>query len=126
RGEGSPSLFARYARAFKAATFDQQFDPRPFSDFQGGSFTISNLELVPQRARSLEGGFRIPARAGRLEVTAYRIDVEDEIDFDPASFRYRNIGRSRHVGVEALGTWSWGSRLSGFASYDGTRVESTS
>jgi len=126
RGEGSPSLFARYARAFKAATFDQQFDPRPFSDFQGGSFTISNPELVPQRARSLEGGFRIPARAGRLEVTAYRIDVEDEIDFDPASFRYRNIGRSRHVGLEALGTWSWGKRLSGFASYDGTRVQSTS
>lgn len=124
RGSGAPSLFARYARAFKAATFDQQFDPRPFSDFQGGSFTISNPELAPQRARMVEGGIRVPWRAGRLEATAYRIDVEDEIDFDPASFRYRNIGRSRHVGVEAQGSWSWGSRLSGFGAYDWTRVES--
>ena len=123
RDASPPSLFARYARAFKAATFDQQFDPRPFSDFQGGTFTISNPELAPQRARTLEGGFRFPFRAGRFEATAYRIDVEDEIDFDPASFRYRNIGRSRHVGVEAQGEWSWGSRLSGFAAYDWTRVE---
>jgi len=123
RAGDPPSLFVRYARAFKAATFDQQFDPRPFSDFQGGSFTISNPELSPQRARMFEGGIRLPARSGRFEATAYRIDVDDEIDFDPAVFRYRNIGRSRHVGVESQGVWSWNNGISAFASYDWTRVE---
>ena len=124
RASGPPSIFVQYSRAFKAATFDQQFDPRPFSDFQGGSFTISNPELQPQRARMLEGGVRIPASRGRLEATAYRIDVDDEIDFDPATFRYVNIGRSRHVGIESQLAWSLTSALSAFAGYDWTRVES--
>jgi len=124
RGTASPSIFARWSRAFKAATFDQQFDPRPFSDFQGGSFTVSNPELSPQRARMLEGGVRAPAAAGRIEATAYRIDVDDEIDFDPAIFRYRNIGRSRHTGIETRAAWSWSPGLSTFASWDWTRVES--
>jgi outer membrane receptor protein involved in Fe transport len=70
-----------------------------------------------------EGGIRLPARSGRFEATAYRIDVDDEIDFDPAVFRYRNIGRSRHVGVESQGVWSWNNGISAFASYDWTRVE---
>ena len=123
RGAESPSVFVQYSRAFKAATFDQQFDPRPFSDFQGGTFTISNPELAPQRARMLEGGFRVPAAAGRFEATGYRIDVDDEIDFDPAIFRYRNIGHSRHTGLETLATWSWARSLSVFASWDWARVE---
>jgi outer membrane cobalamin receptor len=123
-GPESPSLFVQYSRAFKAATFDQQFDPRPFSDFQGGTFTISNPALEPQRARTWEGGIRVPAASGRIEATAYRIDVEDEIDFDPATYRYRNIGKSRHTGVETLATWTWTRSLSTFASWDATRVES--
>jgi len=122
--EGSPSVFVQYSRAFKAATFDQQFDPRPFSDFQGGSFTVSNPELEPQRTRMGEAGVRIPGASGRFEATAYRIDVDDEIDFDPAIFRYRNIGRSRHTGVETLVSWSWNPSLSTFASWDAARVES--
>jgi outer membrane receptor protein involved in Fe transport len=34
-------------------------------------------------------------------VVAYRMNVRDEIDFDPQTFTYRNIGSSRHRGVEA-------------------------
>jgi len=124
REAAPPSLFVDYSRAFKAATFDQQFDPRPFSDFQGGTFSVSNPELSPQRARMIEGGARFPWRSGRIEATAYRIDVDDEIDFDPAIFRYRNIGRSRHVGLETLLSWSWSRSLSSFVSDDWTRVES--
>jgi len=32
--------------------------------------------------------------------------VDDEIDFDPSSFRYANIGGTRHLGVEASLRWS--------------------
>ena len=122
-GAAAPSLFARWSRAFKAATFDQQFDPRPFSDFQGGTFTVSNPELSPQRARMIEGGVRVPGARGRVDATAYRIDVDDEIDFDPAIFRYRNIGRSRHTGLETSAQWRWSADLSTFASWDWARVE---
>ena len=46
------------------------------------------------RGRSVAG--RPPAGAGSW--SRYRTDVEDEIDFDPATFRYVNIGASRHDG----------------------------
>ena len=123
RGGESPSVFVQYSRAFKAATFDQQFDARPFPDFQGGTFTISNPELQPQRARMGEAGLRLPGAFGRIEAAAYRIDVDDEIDFDPATFRYVNIGRSRHTGVETTVAASASPALAAFASWDWTRVE---
>ena len=97
------TAFVRWSRAFKAATLDQLFDPRPFPDFQGGSFLISNPKLSPQRATALEAGVGRSGRSWRVEAVAYRIDVKDEIDFDPATFRYTNIGRSRHQGLEIGG-----------------------
>jgi outer membrane cobalamin receptor len=100
-GSGPVVLFAQASRAFKAATLDQVLDPRPFPDFAGGTFTVSNPTLAPQRARTLEAGAW--RQGGRLtgQVTAYLTDVRDEIDFDPATFRYVNIGSSRHAGLEA-------------------------
>ena len=124
RGAASPSVFVQYSRAFKAATFDQQFDPRPFPDFQGGTFTVSNPELEPQRARMLEGGLRLPGAFARVETSAYRIDVDDEIDFDPATFRYVNIGRSRHTGVETTVSATVSAAVALSGSWDWTKVES--
>jgi outer membrane receptor protein involved in Fe transport len=101
-GSAAPLMgFVQAGRAFKAPTLDQRFDPRPFPDFAGGTFEISNPALAPQRAETLEAGLSQAGRRGRWELVAYRTDVEDEIDFDPATFRYVNIGASRHDGVEA-------------------------
>lgn len=94
------SLFAQISRAFKAPTVDQRFDRRPFPDFQGGSFTISNPELRPQRANSLEIGLAHHQQRLRGQLALYRIEVGDEIDFDAETFVYRNIGRSVHQGFE--------------------------
>lgn len=94
------TAFVQAAKAFKAPTLDQRFDPRPFPDFAGGSFSISNPRLAPQRALHLEAGLARASRAGRVELVAYRTEVEDEIDFDPLSFRYVNLGSSRHRGAE--------------------------
>jgi outer membrane receptor protein involved in Fe transport len=102
----------RISRAFKAATLDQLFDPRPFPDFQGGSFLISNPTLSPQRASALEAGVARGGRSWRAEAVLYRIKVRDEIDFDPSTFRYTNIGRSRHHGLELSGAAMEGSRVS--------------
>jgi outer membrane receptor protein involved in Fe transport len=119
------ALFARVARAFKAPTLDQLFDGRPFPDPRGGTFLISNPTLQPQRARTLEAGLGWWTERVRVEATAYATEVRNEIDFDPLTFRYGNIGRSRHRGVELGIRVLEHSRFSADAAYAFTAVEST-
>ncbi|HEX2164098.1 MAG TPA: TonB-dependent receptor, partial [Thermoanaerobaculia bacterium] len=95
--------FAEWSRAFKAPTLDQLFDPRPLPDGAGGTFTLANPALVPQRAETVEAGLRGVGPGGGWHLAAYRTAVEDEIDFDPATFRYLNLGATLHRGVEAGG-----------------------
>jgi outer membrane receptor protein involved in Fe transport len=123
-GGGTPLVVhVQASRAFKSATLDQVLDPRPFPDGFGGTFTISNPELRPQRARSIEAGLRKDGAFARWSVVGYRIDVDDEVDFDVATFRYVNIGRSRHTGIETDLAVGRGG-LVPEASYAWTRVES--
>lgn len=114
--KGSVVAFGQVARAFKAPTLDQMFDPRPYPDFRGGSFSISNRRLVPQRMRNVEGGL---SGGGRVSwsALAYRMDVQSEIDFDARTFSYANIGESRHVGVEFEAQGNWTARLQPMVSY---------
>jgi outer membrane receptor protein involved in Fe transport len=118
------SLFVGASRAFKAPTLDQLFDPHPFGDFQGGSFTISNPDLRPQRADTIEAGLSRETPSARYEATVYRTAVREEIDFDPATFRYVNIGRSLHRGIEASARWRMALlKLEPFVSWAWTQVE---
>jgi outer membrane cobalamin receptor len=75
---------------------------------------------VPQRAVNVEAGV---SGAGRIRwsAVAYRMALEDEIDFDLRTFSYGNIGRSRHVGaeIEVEGRWQ---RVRPSASYALSRV----
>jgi vitamin B12 transporter len=116
--------FSQVSRAFKAPTVDQRFDPRPYPDFRGGTFTISNAALVPQRAVNVEAGV---SGAGRIRwsAVAYRMSLEDEIDFDLRTFRYANIGESRHVGVELEAEGRWSERIRPSVSYVLSRVGDT-
>ena len=100
------NIFLGGGRAFKAPTLDQLFDDRripiPIPPF---SATVSNPDLVPQRGTSVEGGlyqsWKIAGRS-RLDWSAslYEEKMRDELDFDINTFRYINIGRSRHRGAE--------------------------
>ena len=118
---GAVRAFGQVSRAFKAATLDQLYDPRPYPDFQGGTFTISNPQLVPQRATNLEAGL---SGGGRLEwsILAYRMHVDDEIDFDARTFTYANIGESRHTGVELEARGQAGRYAQPFLTYALARV----
>lgn len=103
---GSPdrvpvAVFFAASRAFKAPTLDQLYDPRPLPDFQGGAFSLANPALRPQRAWNLELGAFHDGPSTRVDLSLYGMAVDDEIDFDPATLRYSNIGDSRHDGVEA-------------------------
>jgi vitamin B12 transporter len=124
KGDDPPlSLFVQASRAFKAPTLDQLFDPRPFPDFSGGTFRISSALLRPQRAKTVEAG--ISRRDGRssIEIVVYRTEVDDEIDFDTATFRYANIGRTLHHGVEAAASFCGRCRVSPSLSYSWNRTE---
>jgi vitamin B12 transporter len=107
---GAVTIYAQLARAFKAPTLDQRFDQRPFP----GGFSISNPELESQHATNLEAG----VRGENWEAIAYVAQVDDEIDFDVRTFRYGNIGRSRHRGIET----SYRGRYASFG-YTWTRVQ---
>ena len=115
-------LFSQVSKAFKVPTLNQLFDPRPYPDFQGGAFTISNQRLVPQRATNVEVGVQGGSPNLHWSALAYRMHVDDEIDFDARTFSYANIGESRHTGAELeLGGRVW-KRLQPSLSYMLTRV----
>ncbi len=102
------ALFVQLARAFKAPTLDQLFDPRPFPGLGGVSFTVSNPSLQPQRAHNVEIGIDRSLPSVAWSLSAYHMKVTDEIDFDPTTFLYRNLGGSRHTGIEAMADWRHG------------------
>ena len=123
RMAGAPlRAFVQASGAFKAPTLDQLLDPRPFPDFQGGTFTISNPRLQPQQAANLEAGISRHGTRARWDIALYRMTVKNEIDFDPAIFRYANIGRSVHRGLEAEIRILEGRRVAPHLSYAWTRV----
>jgi iron complex outermembrane recepter protein len=116
------SLFVQLSSAFKAPTLDQLFDARPYPDGMGGTFTISNPGLKPQRARNMEAGVSRATAASDWSVVVYRMNVRDEIDFDPQTFSYRNIGTSLHRGVEATVALLKTARVSPRVTYAWTSV----
>ncbi len=121
-GDGS-NAYVQLSRAFRAPSIDQLSDARGFPDFRGGTFTISNPLLAPEYARTIEAGLARSTAALRWNAVGYQSRVTDEIDFDPATFRYRNIGSSSHRGLE-LAVAGLFHTVEPSLSYDWTRVES--
>jgi outer membrane receptor protein involved in Fe transport len=119
---GSGNLYFTISRSFKAATLDQLYDlrniPVPFPPFE---IRTSNPELRPQHGRNLEAGVYQSTALGSAvrsngSLSLYQMDMTDELDFDVSSFRYVNLGRSRHRGVEAA-LYLDGVRVSVFGTY---------
>ncbi len=122
------NLYANVARSFKAPTFDQLFDQRtipvPFPPFEVG---LSSVELDPQYGTSVEAGayhrFGSDRLSGEFSLALYQIDMRDEIDFDLQLLSYRNLGKSRHRGVEADATlYAGAATLRGAYAYQETTL----
>ncbi|MCG8451265.1 MAG: TonB-dependent receptor, partial [Pirellulales bacterium] len=100
------SVYANWTRSFKAPSLDQRFDERQINAGLPGVFiNISNTELKPQRSHGFELGlYQKVILSQRIfsefTVSTYRIELDDEIDFDLATFKYGNIQKSRHDGIE--------------------------
>lgn len=114
------NVYISLSRSFKAPTLDQLFDqrsiPTPFPPFH---ITLSNDLLKPQKGNGGEFGFYHTLYLNNnqmmteFSLAIYLIDMEDEIDFDLQQFKYVNIGKSRHQGLE-LGLklqWLTGSTI---------------
>jgi outer membrane receptor for ferrienterochelin and colicin len=103
----SGNLYAVWTRSFKAPTLAQLYDERLLPTGRPDEFiTISNPELLPQRATGFEVGVlqKFPLKSdwiqGEVSASLYRLDLDDEIDFDLRTFRFGNILESRHDGLE--------------------------
>lgn len=100
------NVYVSTSRSFKVATLDQLFDQRPIPiPVPPYSVSVSNPELRPQQGTAVEAGLIQRAMTGAgltLEGTLaiYRQEMRDELDFDVAQFRYINVGRSLHRGLE--------------------------
>jgi outer membrane cobalamin receptor len=131
REGGTGNAYVAVSRSFKAPTLDQLYDlrsiPVPFPPF---SIRTSNPELDPQHGTSVEAGLYqglelSPSLHANASLSAYQIEMRDELDFSVETFRYVNIGRSRHRGLEA-GVNLTGARASTFANYTLQSVRSRS
>ena len=140
----SSTVYANANRSFKAPTLDQLTDQRVI-DFAGfmrisdvpDSYTyslyysqaspFSNALLKPQTAVSYELGTYQRMQLSHdlfceASLSAYQIDMDDEIDFDFATFSYQNVQKSRHRGIESAVRFYWMHRLTAFMNYTWTSV----
>jgi outer membrane receptor protein involved in Fe transport len=101
------NVYVAWTRSFKAPTSYQMFDARLIPTGEPGVvLNLSNPALRPQHSSGVElGVYHSLALGGshafaELALSAYRLDVSDEIDFDLRTFKYGNILESRHDGIE--------------------------
>jgi vitamin B12 transporter len=115
----SPSLKLRAAAgaAFRSPTTGELYYP-----FSG------NPDLSPERSTSVEAGVEFGVATGLwLEMTLFRNDIRDLIQYDPQSFTNENVGRARTQGVETVLRGDLGGGFVARASYtylDATDVDS--
>src|SRR5205823_6160836 len=106
---GGGNVYASWAGAFKAPTLEQLYDRRPYVlDFDGPGpqpgveLHLSSNQLKPQRGWNAETGVRARALGPVwLDAAGYYGRSNDEIGYDLANFRFSNIDRSIHYGIES-------------------------
>jgi len=117
------SIYASLSGSFKAPTMDQLFDQRSYpAPFEPYKILLSNNLLQPQKSLNIEAGMYqgfVVGKHLRFEVStsAYQIKMKDEIDFDIMQFKYVNIGKSTHIGLEAGVKIFYSDFISSFFNY---------
>jgi outer membrane receptor protein involved in Fe transport len=99
------SVYASVSGAFKSPTLMHLYNSPPIYYFQPPDhddyFIISNSSLKPQTGACCEIGAKyIDDPKLNVALTYYNYMIKNEIDFDPSSYSYKNIGKSQHKGIE--------------------------
>ena len=100
-GEKSKA-WVKYATVYRFPSLDQQASYFAF----GGDTFLTDLEK--ETGKSYEVGTQVnPLKDLRLGLTLYRIDMEDEISYNPVTFRNENLDKTRHQGAEISIDWQF-------------------
>ena len=109
-GEKS-KVFAKYATAYRLPFIDEQA-----SYYGWGNGFLADLEK--EKARTMEWGTSLnPLKNLTVGLTLFRIDMENEISWNNATYRNENLDETRHQGVEATFSYLWEKRFKIYGSY---------
>ncbi len=94
------SVFAKYATVFRFPFLDEQAS---YNGFGGTPFFV---DIEKETGRSYEAGTQFfPLDSLKIALSAFRIDMENEIAWNSLTFRSENLDPSRHDGLEASFSW---------------------
>jgi len=109
-GEKS-KVFAKYATAYRLPFIDEQA-----SYYGWGNGFLADLEK--EKAKTMEWGTSLnPWKNLTVGLTLFRIDMENEITWNNATYRNENLDETRHQGVEATFSYLWEKRFKIYGSY---------
>jgi iron complex outermembrane receptor protein len=89
------ALFGKFARSVRFATIDEIFELDP------ATFVQLFSPLDPQTANSIELGVDYTRSHYTATASIYRMNLDNEIHFDPISFTNENLDPTRRSGFEA-------------------------
>ena len=90
--------------------WDQVLRYPKVDEYFGSGFTPDSIGLRPQTGDKLELGLRHDSESSRTTLSVYRLELDDEIVFDPTQFANTNLDRTRRNGMSLQSRWlplSW-------------------
>jgi len=106
-------VFARYATVFRLPFLDEQ---AAYYGYLGLDTFLLNLEK--ETGESYEVGTQfVLFDSLKIGATLYRINMEDEIAFNLATYQNENLDKTRHDGAEVSLAWQWQKHLRLLANY---------
>jgi iron complex outermembrane receptor protein len=86
----SVAIFGRVGRSFRLPTIDERIKP----------FTGDEMDLETQTSYDIEAGLSYRRGPFRLQTTAFLMELENEIHFNPDTFTNENFDDTRRMGIE--------------------------
>jgi len=106
-------IFARYATVYRLPFLDEQAS---YFGYLGWDTFLLHLEK--ERGKSYEAGTQFVLFDNlKVGATLYRINMEDEIAFNLATWQNENLDKTRHDGIELSMAWQWQKYLRFLANY---------
>src|SRR6266436_6590447 len=93
------SVFGRAARAFRTPDVDERVASGPAFDAFFNPIP-GNFTLKTQTSHDIEGGFRVKTGAFQVQSSIYKMDLVNELHFDPVNFFNYNLDPTRRYGSE--------------------------
>jgi len=111
--EDSSSIGLNWQAARQVRLFLKREDVLRFANVEDNAFTLPDVDfLKPQTGTSWETGAEWQDGVQRYQLSLYRLDLEDELLFDPLNFVTINLDKTRRDGLLLEGQRQLTERLS--------------